>query len=305
MPLFRTSSWARIALGIAVFVAGIVLFVARPGIALAHHIEIHDEIDCESWETSAVYIGGDDDRKVVVDVVINGEVIQQEFYFDNEPGHLGHQDEYVLYTRTGTGTLLTSGTITMYERDGDDDYTIDADSDYTDINLDCDDEEVATATPVAPTSTPQPENTPETPATNTAVPQPTGTPLAEETPAATSTAVPTATPSGPSPTDTPDTNEPDSTPEGPGGPTPEGPGSAVVSTPTMTSSVLGFVPQPPASQAPPAQQGAPPEGTASSLPSAGQPAASPQGVVMGLLGTALAAAGLVIAGRGMRMATRR
>jgi hypothetical protein len=86
------------------------------GVAHAHHNTVTESADCSGWLSKADYIGGNADRMVVVDVVIDGEVIQQTFYFDNAHGHLGRQTFYNLFERTGTGSVQTSGTIKLYSK---------------------------------------------------------------------------------------------------------------------------------------------------------------------------------------------
>jgi hypothetical protein len=134
MARFASSRWNRLALGASIFVAGAALLVARPGVALAHHVTVTERADCAGWETKAEYFGGDGNRKIVIDVMINAEHIAQTLYFDNAPGHLGHANYYLLYDRTGTGSLHTSGTIIMYELlDGTYTHVVDSDAPAADL----------------------------------------------------------------------------------------------------------------------------------------------------------------------------
>jgi hypothetical protein len=290
-------------------IAGVAVFVARPQAALAHHAESSFEGDCTGWTISAEYIGGDEDRKGVVDVVINGEVVQETFLFDNEAGHLGHQDFWVLYQRTGTGSLHASGTVTLYKRTGGA-YTTFDNSATVDADLDCGEEptvtpgQQGTVTPL-PTDTPEPTatGTPEPTATETAVPTATNTaePTPTEdittdgtvTPLATNTPAASATPTMPAEESTP-TPVPTNTPSG--GP-PAGP--------TLVSTVEAAAPsgprqpsEPPSSRQTPPEE---PEEGGSGFPRSGYGAQSPEnGLAGAIAGLMLAAGGLVIMGAGLR-----
>ncbi len=317
----RASAFPRsmkFALGAATFAAGVALMVLRPGVALAHHVTIYEQISCSGWEVGAEYIGGPDDRKVVVDVTINGEQINQTFYFDNGAGHLGHVDSYPLYERAGTGSLVTSGSVKMYARSGGA-YTVLADSDYTNINLQCagatstptpQATSTATSTPPATETAVPPTSTP--PATETAV-GPTETPESTSTPVATATNTPesntpevtatvTTTTQGtvtPLPTNTPEqprtaTPPPEDTPSGGDSPSDEG---TPESTPTLTlvDEVMGSTPE---------SQGGSSSGsggdTGTALPSAGDGSRTASGLLVGLLGLVLAGSGLSVVAAGLR-----
>lgn len=315
MARYGTSRWMRIAAGGAMLVAGIAIFVARPGIALAHHVTITEGGACDAWSTKAEYVGGPDDRKIVVDVTINGEHIQQTFYFDLQPGNLGHADYYLLYERHGTGSVTTSGTVTMYQRDGNGQYTIVSDSDETSLDLTC--ASSSTPTPVA-TSTPAPTNTPAEPsatptATATVQEQGTTTPIPTETP----TTVPTATntpqssatatvvidgATTPIPTDTPAaTNTPVSTAtETASTRTPVATATMQASTPpastpTFVSSVRGL--EPPDQ---PHGGASPRQPTGYAFPATGAGAAAPRGIASGIAGAILAGLGLTVVASGLR-----
>ena len=71
MAHFSVARWPRITVGLAIFVAGALIIVARPGVALAHHVTVTDNASCAGWETQAEYFGGPDDRKIVIDVMVN------------------------------------------------------------------------------------------------------------------------------------------------------------------------------------------------------------------------------------------
>ena len=305
MARFTASRWHRLALGAAIFGAGVALLLARPGVALAHHVTITERLDCGGWATKAEYFGGDGDRKLVVDVMINDEPIAKTLYFDNAPGHLGHAAYYLLYDRAGTGSLHTSGTITMYEQIGGS-YTHVVDSDVAATDMVC-----ATATPTAtntatPTSTSvPPTDTPTSTATvveqGTSTPLPTlthtPTPAATTTgvttdgtitPLATNTATPTSTPVTSSETGTPaSTNTAVSTVTS-NTPAPQ-------STPTLVNIVHSSTkPEVPVELRPPASP------SERALPSTGQGARTPGAIFAGLLGTLLAAMGLAVCATGLR-----
>lgn len=318
MALLITSRWHRLGFGTAIFAAGVLLLIARPGTALAHHVTITDNASCTSWSTKVEYIGGPDDRKMVVNVMVNGEHITQTFYFDNAAGHLGHQNYYLLYQRAGTGSLHTSGTITMYQK-ANGAYTSVASVTKPNVNLNCASTATPTNTPTStstvtpvpststPTSTPgQPTNTPtstatagepgtETPvATNT--PQPTSTiatgetvtPLATDTATAIATSTGTATNVAESSTSTPEST---STSLATGNiETPEPP-----ITPTLVSLVRNSTfPEHPGEDRSPSSP------SERALPSTGQGTRTPGAIFVGLLGTVLAAIGLGACATGMR-----
>ena len=59
-----TASRAALALAIAVAAA----FALHAGAALAHHDAMIESASCDGWHSEADYVGGSEDRKVVVDV---------------------------------------------------------------------------------------------------------------------------------------------------------------------------------------------------------------------------------------------
>ncbi|MBI5289739.1 MAG: hypothetical protein HY873_12275 [Chloroflexi bacterium] len=301
----RTNGIVRIALGLSLLATGAGLFLAQPGIALAHHTQVATAGDCAAWTTEGEYIGGSEDRKVVVDVTINGEHILQTFYFDFGPGHLGHQSYWLLYERSGSGSLVATGTIVMYRRSGAGTYTVIDDSDVVTVNMLC-----ATATPTAtatftsthtatavPTDTPTstPTNTP--PATETSTAEPTNTPApsSTNTPAATNTPAVTSTSTATSSPTTTVVTEGLVTPLPPTR-TPAG------ATPTFVSTVEALLPPgQPHGPDRPSTGNVPPRETASGLPNAGAFAGSGRdAMVRGILGMALAAAGLAGVASGLR-----
>jgi hypothetical protein len=208
----RGSAGTQFAAALAAILMGVIgVMILNRGTALAHHTQVVESADCNGWSSRAEYIGGSGERKVVVDVVINGEVIQQTFFFDDDAAdHLGVQNFWLLYERTGTGPVVTSGTITLYTKSGGV-YTNVVDTDSPSLNFDagiC-----ATNTPT-PTQTHTPTQTPTNTHTPTNTPTHTHTPTNTPTDTPTNTHTPTNTPTGtftPVPTDTP-TNTPTHTP---------------------------------------------------------------------------------------------
>jgi len=294
----------RFALGGALAAAGLTLLFARPDAALAHHIETDEEYSCAGWTVRGEYIGGDGDRMIVVDVTINGEHIDKTFIFDED--NLGHQDYWLLYARSGTGSLQTSGTITMYERSRRGGYTIEVDEDGTDIDLIC-------ATPTATrTATPRATNTPVPTATQTATPEDTTetessvTPIPSNTPGASSTPeITTNSTITPLPSNTPAAPDATNTPNTPSGGNPRtATSTAVVATPTFTDEVRGGTPpaQPSTPEAPSGGgEGDTPE-TGTSFPDAGEGGMDGVSFAVAVLGFALVIVGVatVVGGRGLR-----
>jgi len=293
----RTNGIVRIALGLALLAAGAALFLTRPGIAWAHHTQVSTSGDCAAWTTKGEYIGGSEDRKVVVDVTINGEHILQTFYFDVGPGHLGHQSYWLLYERSGSGSLVASGTIVLYRRSGAGTYTVVDDTDVVNVNMLC-----ATATTTAtatftsthtatavPTDTPTGTPTVTPPVTETSTPEPTDT----HEPSSTSTAVATNTP----------VQTATSTAVTEGSVTPLPPTSTpAAATPTFVSTVEALLPpDQPHEPDQPSNGESPPQETASGLPNTGAFAGSGrEALLRGFFGVALAAAGLAGVASGLR-----
>ena len=231
MARYSAALRLRTGIGLAIVAAGIALLIARPGIALAHHVTITEQGDCGGWETKAEYFGGPEDRKVVVDVVINGEVISQTYLFDAT--HLGHVDYYLLYDRTGTGPLLTSGSITMYSKVNGQ-YTYIADQDSPTLTFNCGGPTATRTATATATATEGVQGTVTPVATATSTPITTDTPSATETPSGNDT--PTATPGGnDTPTATPGSNDtPTATPDNSETPTAT---LTVNETPTATATL--------------------------------------------------------------------
>jgi hypothetical protein len=298
MPFSLTSGWIRVAAGLLALAAGIAVFVANPGVALAHHLELEQQADCEAWSIHSEYIGGTGDRKVVVDVTINGVRIFEEFFFDNAPGHLGHPATYVVLDESGSGSVVATGTVTMYEkRNGS--YVYAADVETISLNLVCASTPTATATN---TSTPVATDTPELTPTNTSVPTSTPTDVAgpTETPVIVGsvTPLPTNTPGAPA-TSTPsspgggdnETPEPSNTPRATS--TPDG--GEPEATPTFVDEVRGSTP--PAGPDVPT----PPAGETGTLfPDTGDGGTRAAGLLGALAGLVIAATGLATIARGLR-----
>ena len=216
----RGSAGTQVAAAAAAILMGVIgVMILGRGTALAHHTQVVESADCTGWSSKGEYIGGTGERKVVVDVVINGEVIQQTFFFDDDaPGHLGVQPSWLLYERNGVGPVVTSGTITMYTKVNGV-YSNVADQDSPGLNFDAGSCATNTPTPTkthTPTNTPTKTNTPTNTPTNTHTPTATNTPSHTPTDTPTNTHTPSNTPTGtftPEPTDTPTaTNTPTDTP---------------------------------------------------------------------------------------------
>lgn len=311
-----SSRWRRLGIGGALLVAGITMLFARADVALAHHGEIYVEGDCYEWETSAVYIGGDGDRKVVVDVWVNDEHIQHVFYFDDSPVGLGHQDWYQLYWRGGSGALHTHGTVKTYAQwyPGGPYSRLD---DTASVDVTLDDGPCATPTPLpsaTPTQTPTathtavPTNTPTPTPTPTTALQGTITPLSTDTatpantpPAATNTPEPTPTlvtggtltPVATATTDDGDTPTPVPTKTN----TPVA--TAPASTPTYVSTVEGAIPpEDSGPRAPSAPES--PADVPGGLPNTGNGATATASLLTALLGLLLAGTGLAVVATAQR-----
>jgi hypothetical protein len=293
MPLHSLAR--RFTIGAAFAAAAFAMLLAHPQVALAHHVKLSDDASCDGWTVRAEYIGGDEDRMVVVDAWINDEHIDETFFFDEGTGHLGHQDYFLLYERSGTGSLQTSGTVTMYARDWRGRYKETVDEDYTGIDLVCaTPTPPVTATPIATdtpvptaTSTPTPDDTPET--SGSVTPLPTDTPdttiESTITPLPTETSTPSAQGSTtPLPTNTPSrsrsTRTATTTSETP------------AATPTFTDEVRGGTPpaQPPAPDSPSGGEGDTPE-TGTGLPDAGDGGMDGVSFLLAVLGFALVIVG--------------
>jgi hypothetical protein len=334
MARLTTSRWSRFGLSAAIFAAGAALFIARPGIALAHHVTVTESASCSGWDSKAEYIGGPDDRKIVVNVTINGEHIAQTLYFDNGPGHLGHQNYYLLYHRSGTGTLVSSGTILMYERVNGRYTTIvnSSSPDTNDTNMVCGPTSTqtttaaatATSTPVPPTPASTivpPTDTPTstatvvtegsaTPLADTPTATPTNistdetvTPLVTETATSDNTSTATATSVATSSTSTPvSTNTSISTNTSASTSTSVATGNIATPGPQSTPTLVSLVH---ASTFPerPVEHQSPASPSERALPATGQGARTRGAIIAGLLGTALAAIGLGVCAMGLR--TRR
>lgn len=252
----------RAALLLGVVAAAFALYT-RP--ALAHHDVMVEGGNCNGWHSEADYVGGPDDRKVVLDVTVNGEHIAGTFLFDS--GHLGHQDSYVLYSRSGVGSVDTSGTIAMYSRDSHGHYNVFDAAVHPNLHFDASQCATPTASATStsvPTNTPPPTNTAtSTPKptrtatpTNTAVPTNTSTPQPTDTPAPTETPQPSATPSQGTPTATATTPGGGFGPTTSATPTPEASSPVPTATSTEVSIVLESVRPPTSGGASPAGPGA-------------------------------------------------
>jgi hypothetical protein len=73
--------------------------------AEAHHGDFYASADCYTWEVGATYVG-DSDRRVDVDVTVNGEHIVIS--------DTGYQTGDTLFERSGTGSVDAEGTVKVY-----------------------------------------------------------------------------------------------------------------------------------------------------------------------------------------------
>ena len=290
MARYTVTRWRRLAFAAAILLAVAVPLVVRPGIALAHHVTAMETGDCTAWDTKAEYFGGDGDRKIVIDVMINAEHVSATLYFDLGVGHLGHTDYYLLYDRSGNGSLHTSGTITMYEKIGAT-YSHVVNNATLGMNFDCAPSPTATSTATA--TTVPPTNT--VTSTATAMEQSTSTPRPARTPSPTATSVITESTVTPfaSATPTPLTTLEIATPASTNTARTTGglatPGART--TPTLVSIVH--------SSARPSESLEPAPPVDRALPSTGQGAPTRGAILAGLLGTLVAAVGLVMCARGL------
>jgi hypothetical protein len=190
--------------------------------AEAHHGDFYASADCYGWKVTGKYVG-DEDRRVDVDVTINGEHIVSS--------DTGYQTGDVLFERAGTGSVDAVGKIKVYYKSHGE-WKLEA-KDKLDFHFDW-------APCETPTSSPTPESTPSATPTPGATPSPT----AEATPSPTAEATPSPTPeSSPTPevSPTPESSPtPEGTPEGTPESTPETtPVVTPPSTPEVGSDVLG------------------------------------------------------------------
>lgn len=148
----------------------------------AHHDTVSENATCESWYSKGEYSGGNEDRLVHVNVIVDGQVINKWYLFDDHDylgiKHLGHKDHFTFWDKSGTGSVTTSGSVTMYSKDHGF-YTHVEDTDTLGLNFNkescqeptatptpspvCDDGQCVTPTPTeevtpTPTQTPCTEN---------------------------------------------------------------------------------------------------------------------------------------------------
>jgi hypothetical protein len=280
----------RLALGAAIIIVGLALYFARPGIALAHHVDLTVTTTCDTYTFEADYIGGDGTRyaEVWVDGVLAGT-------YNFASGSGDHDNFYVL-----TGPLPANITIEveLYWPLPGPDEKVDGDILTLSAAYTC--TSTPTHTPTTPaTSTPTPTDTPPPPpdtATPTDVAADTPTPGPTDTPEPTGT--PTSITLGsvtPIPSETPHDGDDGSTSTPP------------AATPTYVTTVESLLPpsdnggsggpeSPSRSAAPPESPG----GSASSLPSAGGSDRGIGGIAYGLIATLIAGAGLGVIASGLR-----
>jgi hypothetical protein len=296
-----TYSIGRVALGGAIFVAALAVFLLRPGIALAHHVELSATTDCYTYTIEADYIGGDEAR--YAEVRVNGTLVGTY----NFPAGTEESDNF--YVLTGDLPVDVTVEVRMYKPQPGPDSLEDVDVVTVDESPTC----TATATATG-TATPSSTNTPIPTATDTATMVPTDTPAPTDTPQPTDTPVDTPTPAptettviegtvtpAPSATNTSvPTNTPQLSTHTPVATSTSTPETEIEETPTYVSTVESLLP--PTGPEGPSTSDSPPSGTASGLPNAGEGARGAQGIVFGLLATLLAGAGLGVVASGVRRA---
>jgi hypothetical protein len=138
----------------------------------AHHGDFYASADCYGWEVGATYVG-DTDRRVDVDVTVNGEHIVIS--------DTGYETGDVLFERSGTNSVDAVGTIKVYyKRHGN--WKLEA-KDKLDFHFDWSVCEETPPPPPQPSPTPPPpppppestpESTPETPPQTSSQPPETG-----------------------------------------------------------------------------------------------------------------------------------
>jgi hypothetical protein len=90
--------------GVLVAAAMVAMALLATSVA-AHHGDFYAEADCYGWKVGAKYVG-DEDRRVDVDVTVNGEHIVSS--------DTGYHDGQKLFERSGVGSVDATGTIKVY-----------------------------------------------------------------------------------------------------------------------------------------------------------------------------------------------
>jgi hypothetical protein len=266
----------RLAAVVALTAALLIAYLALPGIALAHHVELTPTTTCDSYTITADYIGGAQDR--TAKVYVNGALAGTYSFPGSGPDFV--DDFYVL-----SGSLPANVTVEIrwYFPGGGLDGTA-----SSTVNEDMTCTPTATATSTAttpPTDTPTPVDT------DTPTPRPTDTPV----PSSTVTPASSATPA-PSETSTPvNTNTPTAVASATSTPRPPtATSTAAAETPTFVSTVEALLPP-----EGPSTTGSPPSETASGLPNTGAGHAG-AGIALAVALLALTGAGLAVVAAGMR-----
>lgn len=287
----RTPSAFRLALGASLIAAALALFLMRPGVALAHHVDLSATTTCHSYTVEADYVGGEEPR--YAEVRVNGVLVNTVSF----PADTDVADNF--YTLAGPLPANLTVEVRMYRAQPGPDALEDIDSVNVNASASCTTTSTPTATATSTDTPAPPSSTPTATATHTPVdtetPEPTPTtstqgsvtPLPSDTPSSGS-----ATPASPTSTSTPtgETQTPANTS------TPDD--GSVSSTPTLVTTVEAL--QPPAGPDRPGTTGSPPQETASGLPSTGDGTGGVAGIVMGVTATLLGALGLAVTSSGMR-----
>lgn len=295
MRLARVST-PRITLGVGLLLAAAIISTLRPGIALAHHVDLAYVTTCDSYTVEADYIGGDEAR--YANVYVDGVLVQTT----NFPAGTELSDNF--FTLTGALPVDTTIEVRMYRPQPGPDALEDIDAITVSAAMTC-----------TATGTPQPTMTPSVtrePATETVTATVTATSTSTQAPSATPTVgtqgsvtpLPTDTPS-PSGTPTASLSTSSATPERATSTpaitrTPRDAGGPA-STPTLVTTVEAL--HPPAGPDGPETGDEPPLETASGLPSTGAGAHGLRGVASGLVAAILAGIGLAVTATGVRRVT--
>jgi hypothetical protein len=105
MYLVTKRLWREILLIGAVTLAIVTALAAFTPTASAHHGDFYSSADCYGWTVGATYTG-DENRRVDVDVTVNGEHIVSS--------DTGYKTGDTLFERTGTGSVDAEGTVKVY-----------------------------------------------------------------------------------------------------------------------------------------------------------------------------------------------
>lgn len=291
MHLARVST-ARITVGAGLLLAAAIISALRPGIALAHHVDLAYVTTCDSYTVEADYIGGDEAR--YANVYVDGVLVQTT----NFPAGTELSDNF--FTLTGALPVNTTIEVRMYRPQPGPDALEDIDAVTVIAAMTCTATDTPQATTTSAPETETPTSTDTATSTSTQTPSATPTvgtqgsvtPLPTDTPSSTDTATPSLSTSTATPERATSTPVITRTPREAEGPT---------STPTLVTTVEAL--HPPSGPDAPETGGEPPLETASGLPSTGAGAHGLRGVAPGLVATILSGIGLAVTASGVRRVT--